>query len=65
MGAYWLAPPDEYDRTVRVLRRCGLMSNYFDHLFSQDVPETTFNDVWQSFYTVDPNHVGTEENSKQ
>jgi len=20
---------------------------------------------WQSFYTVDPNHVGTEENSKQ
>jgi len=28
-----LAPPGEYDWTVRVLRRCGLMSNYFDHLF--------------------------------
>jgi len=29
-----LAPPGEYDWTVRLLRRCGLMSNYFDdHLF--------------------------------
>jgi len=28
-----LAPPGEYDLTVRVRRRCGLMSNYFDHLF--------------------------------
>jgi len=27
-----LAPPGEYDWTVRLLRRCGLMSNYFDHL---------------------------------
>ena len=27
-----LAPPDEYDCTDRVRRRCGLMSNYFDHL---------------------------------
>ena len=27
-----LAPPGEYDWTVRVRRRCGLMSNYFDHL---------------------------------
>jgi len=26
-----LAPPGEYDWSVR--RRCGLMSNYFDHLF--------------------------------
>jgi len=29
-----LAPPDEYDWTVRRRRRCGLVSNYFDHLFS-------------------------------
>ena len=27
-----LAPPGEYKWTVRVWRRCGLMSNYFDHL---------------------------------
>jgi len=27
-----LVTPVEYDCTVRVLRRCGLMSNYFDHL---------------------------------
>jgi len=27
-----LAPPGEYDWTVHVRRRCGLMSNYFDHL---------------------------------
>ena len=27
-----LAPPEEYDSTVHVRRRCGLMSNYFDHL---------------------------------
>jgi len=25
-------PPGEYDRAVHVRRRCGLMSNYFDHL---------------------------------
>jgi len=29
-----LAPLDEYDWIVRVRRRCGLMSNYFDHLLS-------------------------------
>jgi len=28
-----LAPSSEYDWTVPVRRRCGLMSNYFDHLF--------------------------------
>jgi len=27
-----LAPPGEYDRTVRVRQRCARMSNYFDHL---------------------------------
>jgi len=27
-----LAPPGEYDWTVHVRWRCGLMSNYFDHL---------------------------------
>jgi len=27
-----LAPPSESDWTVRVRQRCGLMSNYFDHL---------------------------------
>jgi len=27
-----LAPPGDYDWTVRLRRRCGLMSNYFDHL---------------------------------
>jgi len=26
------APPGEYDWTVRLQRRCGLTSNYFDHL---------------------------------
>jgi len=28
-----LTSPGEYDWTVRVRRRCGLMSNYFEHLF--------------------------------
>jgi len=28
-----LAPPGEYYWTVRLRRRCGLMSNYFDHFF--------------------------------
>jgi len=28
-----LAPPGEYDWTLRVRGRCGLMSNYFDHCF--------------------------------
>ena len=27
-----LVPPGKYDWTIRVWRRCGLMSNYFDHL---------------------------------
>jgi len=27
-----LAPPGEYDWIVRLRRRCGLMSRYFDHL---------------------------------
>jgi len=27
-----LVPRGEYDWTIRVWRRCGLMSNYFDHL---------------------------------
>jgi len=27
-------PPGEYDWTVRLQQRCGLMSNYFDHLLS-------------------------------
>jgi len=27
-----LAPPGEYDWTVHLQRRCGLMSNYFDYL---------------------------------
>jgi len=27
-----MAPPEEYDWTVHLRRRCGLMSNYFDHL---------------------------------
>jgi len=27
-----LAPPDEYCWTVHLRWRCGLMSNYFDHL---------------------------------
>ena len=29
-----VAPPGEYDSTVGPRRRFGLMSNYFDHLFS-------------------------------
>jgi len=27
-----LTPPGEYNWTIHVRRRCGLMSNYFDHL---------------------------------
>jgi len=26
-----LAPPRKYDSTVRLWRRCGLMSNYINH----------------------------------
>jgi len=33
-GACILASAGEYDWTVCVRRRCGLMSNYFDHLFN-------------------------------
>jgi len=29
-----LAPPGEYNWTIRLRRRYGLMSNFFDHLFS-------------------------------
>jgi len=29
-----LAPPGEYHWTVDVRRRCGLLSNYFDHLLT-------------------------------
>jgi len=35
MCPHWrahLAPPNEYDWTVHLERRCCLMSNYFDHL---------------------------------
>ena len=27
-----LAPPSEYNSTIRLWRRCSLMSDYFDHL---------------------------------
>jgi len=27
-----LSPPGEYNRTIRVRWRCGLVSNYFDHI---------------------------------
>jgi len=33
-----LAPPEEYDWTVHVQRRCDLMSNYFDHLYYRCIP---------------------------
>ena len=33
MGGH-IGPPEEHDFTVRLRRRCGFMSNYFDHLFS-------------------------------
>jgi len=36
-----LAPPVEYDWTVRLRRWCGLMSNYFDHLFGIAVETLT------------------------
>jgi len=29
-------PPVEYDETIRLRRRSGLMSNYFDHLLLLD-----------------------------
>ena len=38
-----LAPPEEYDWTIHVRRRCGLMSNYFDHLLFL---------VWSLFFFV-------------
>jgi len=31
-GNAHLAPPSKYDWTICLWRRCGLMSNYFDHL---------------------------------
>ena len=50
-----LAPPGEYNWTVHVLRRYGLMSNYFDHLFqwhtallSGPPPPETYDDFWES-----------------
>ena len=32
LGGVTLAPPGEYQWTVHVQRRCGLLSNYCDHL---------------------------------
>jgi len=31
-GGCTLAPPGEYEWAVHMRRRCGLVSNYFDHL---------------------------------
>jgi len=31
VGGCLFAPPGEYDWTVHVRRRCGLLSNYFNH----------------------------------
>ena len=36
-----LAQPEEYEWTIHVRRRCGRMSNYFDHLFVPGV-----HDLW-------------------
>ena len=32
-GVHYCSPSGKYNWTVRVRRRCGLMSHYFDHLF--------------------------------
>ena len=37
-----LAPPGEYDWTVCLWQRCGLMSNYFDHLLQYAVDSLFF-----------------------
>jgi len=39
-----LAPPGEYDWTVRLWQRCGFMSNYFDHLLDR-IARTTHVDA--------------------
>jgi len=43
-GRAHLAPPSKYDRTVHLGQRCGLISNYFDHLFFLSV-ENKISDV--------------------
>ena len=42
-----LAPPGEYNWTIRLRRWCGLMSNYFDHLLLllDRIAHTTYIDV--------------------
>ena len=35
-----LAPPVEYHYTIRVQRRCGLLSDYFDHLLNFCISKT-------------------------
>jgi len=40
-----LAPPGEYNRTVRVWRRCGLVSNYFDLVIIRPHRSTTYVDA--------------------
>ena len=39
LGGSALVQPDEYDLTIHVWRRCGLTSNYIDHLFYHVVDE--------------------------
>jgi len=42
-----LAPSGEYNRTVHVRQRCGLTSNYFDHLFYLNAVDNYFVHVIQ------------------
>jgi len=51
-GATWegtLAPPREYDWTVCLRRRCGLMSNYFDRLFYYSARSKASAEYWIHF----------------
>jgi len=46
-----LAPPGEYDWTVHLLR-CGLMSNYIDHLFLIIPPSVWFIGYWRRWASI-------------
>jgi len=56
-GGCTLTPPGEYEGTVRVRRRCGLMSNYFDHCHYYEIRA-------RSISTADLTMTSRNKNSK-
>jgi len=55
-----MAPPGDYDWTIRVLRRHSLMSNYFDHFFSfisNTTPWTNLYDIVRAVPSIRAFHV--------